>query len=124
MFTAGDNIFTVGLVSDSGGEHLDPPEGEILATTDALPAGTYHCLITITAVDLDDSKALFHVQHRNDADEEDNLIESAIVAVPVDTTQTFEFGFALEEDERITVIPYAQGFNGRVMAAINWQRVS
>lgn len=123
MFTA-ENVYTLGLASDAGGEHLDPPVGEILATTDAQPAGQYHCLITITALDLDDSKALFDLQHRNSADEEDTVIENAIVAVPADSTQQFEFAFALEDSERITVVPYAAGFNGRVMVAINWQRVA
>ncbi len=124
MFTAAPEIFSIGFVSDSGGEHIDPPAGEILATTDAQAAGTYHCMITITAVELDDSKALFDIQHRNAADEEETLIENVPVSVPVDMTDQFEFAFTLEDQERITVVPYAQGFNGRVMVAINWQRVA
>ncbi len=121
MFAA-DNVYTIGLASDSGGEHLNPTRGEILATTDAQPAGHYHCLFTITACELDDSKALFEIQHRNAADEDNNIIESAVVAVPFDNSSQYEFGFALEQNERISVVPYA-GFNGRTMVAINWQRV-
>ncbi len=124
MFSVGDGVYTLGLVSDFGGEHLDPPTGEILVTTDAQAAGTYHCMITITACELDDSKALFDIQHRNADDDENALIENVIVAVPVDQSWQFEYGFTLEEGERITVVPYVQGFNGRVMAAINWQRVA
>lgn len=123
MFAA-DNVYTTGLASDSGGEHLDPPEGEILATTDMLPAGKYHILVSITAVDLDDSRALFEIQRRNALDEENNLVESAIVSVPIDNTKQFEFAFALESCERITVVPYPIGFNGRVMVALNWQQVA
>lgn len=123
MFVA-DNVYTTGLASDGAGEHQDPGDGEILATTDAQPAGHYHCLVTITAIELDDSKALFEIQHRNSDDEDTNVLESLIVAVQVDSSQPFECAFMLEENERISVVPYPVGFVGRVMVAINWQRVA
>lgn len=123
MFVA-DNVFTLGLASDGGGEHNDPTENEVLATTDAQPAGKYHALVTCTACELDDSKALFEIQHRNADDEDNNILESLIVAVPVDSSRQFEVAFDLETNERITVVPYAAGLIGRVMVAINWQRVS
>ena len=123
MFSAA-NIFTLGLASDSGGEHVNPTKNEVLATTDSQPTGHYHALVTLTACELDDSKALFEIQHRNNADEENNILETLIVAVPVDSSRQFEVAFELNPDERITVIPYGNGFNGRCMAAINWQRVS
>ncbi len=123
MFAA-DNVYTTALASDGGGEHNDPTDGEILATTDAQPAGKYNCLITCTACELDDSKALFEIQHRNSDDEDTNVLESVIVAVPTDSSRQFEYAFDLEVNERITVVPYAAGFIGRVMVAINWQRVS
>lgn len=114
-------ITTIGLASDGGGEHVDPRREDVLATTDAQPDGRYLCRITIVAVSLDDSKALFEVQRRDATDDEANPLESAVVAVAVDSCQQFDFAFKLDVNERISVVPYLD-LIGTVMVAINWER--
>ena len=118
MFT---DLHALGLGNDAGGEHVDPSQTDVLATTDAQPDGRYLCKVTIVAHSLDDSKALFEVQHRDSVDGEDPL-ESVIVAVPADDCSQFEVVFALSADERITVVPYA-AFIGTAIVSINWQRL-
>lgn len=118
-----DGLYTIGYAADGGGEHIDPVRTDVLATTDEQPQGQYLCLVTCTASNLDDSKALFEVQRRDATDDEVNPIESYVVSVPVDDSKQFEFAFALNDNERITVVPYAD-LIGTVTAAINWQRIS
>jgi hypothetical protein len=119
MFTEGPH--TLGLANDAGGEHVDPSATETLATTNSQPTGRYLCKITIVAHSLDDSKALFAVQHRDNADSEDPL-ESVVVAVPADDCKQLEVVFSLDDSERITVVPYVD-FIGTAIVAINWQRL-
>src|SRR6476660_7750387 len=121
MFAPGS--YTIALANDNGGEHVDPVRADVLATTDAQPGGRYLCLVTITATSLDNSLALFEIQHRDNTDDEANPLESLVVAVPVDETRQFECGFSLEADERITVVPYVDMI-GTVMAALNWQQIA
>jgi hypothetical protein len=121
MFAAGS--YTLGIANNNGGEQIDPRREDVLATTDAQPQGSYLCQVTITATSLDDSKALCEIQHRDATDDETNPLESLVVAVPVDDTRQFECAFTLEQDERVTVVPYTDMI-GTVMAAINWQRVA
>lgn len=116
-------ITTFGLESDNGGEHIDPARTDVLATTDAQPEGRYACVITIVATLLDDSKALFEIQQRDATDDENNPVKSAVVAVPVDDCRQFTFAFQLGDQERITVVPYADMI-GTVFACINWDRLS
>ena len=124
MFSSSDGgPFTLGLASDNGGEHIDPRRTDVLATTDSQPGGRYICLITLSATSLDDSKAMFEIQRRDATDDEDNPIESAVVAVPVDDCRQFQFAFSLKDNERITVVPYVD-LIGTLTAAINWQRIS
>lgn len=111
---------TMKLASDSGGEHVDPRQEEVLAATDPQAQGRYSARITITAVSLDDSKGVFVVHRRNSTDDDD--VESAIVSVPVDNSDQFDFCFELEQDEFLSVTPYTDMI-GTVMAAINFQRV-
>ncbi len=121
MFVAATN--TIRLESDAGGEHIDPRADDVLATMGAgQRSGRYLLKITICAISLDDSKAMFEIRHRNAAD--DDTLESAIVAVPVDDCRQFEFGFALDDDEQIVVVPYPGDMIGTVTVAINWQRIS
>lgn len=121
MFAPG--IYTIATANNNGGEQIDPRREEVLATTDNQPHGQYLCQVTITATSLDDSKGLFEIQHRDNMDDDVNPIESLVVAVPVDETRQFECAFALNQDERITVVPYTDMI-GTVMAAINWQRIA
>ncbi len=115
--------YTISVANNNGGESIDPRREDVLATTDAQPVGRYFCTVTLTATSLDDSKALFEIQHRDPTDDEVNPLESIVVAVPVDETRQFECAFALEADERITVVPYTDML-GTVMAAINWQQLA
>jgi hypothetical protein len=116
MFTVG--LQPVALVSDGGGEHVDPRADEVLAITEALPVGRCQVCVTATAVSLDDSKALFVIQHRNTAD--DDTLESVVVAVPVDDTRQFDVVFLMAEGEWIAVVPYVD-LLGTVMVALNYQ---
>lgn len=120
MFVAATN--TIRLENSGGGETIDPRQTDILATTEAQPAGRYLVTVTITATDLDNSRATFEVQHR-DADDNEVALETVIVAVPADDCRQYNFAFALEANERITVVPYADML-GTVMATISWQRIS
>ncbi len=122
MFS-GANVYTIGLASDNGGEHVDPVQTDVLATTDSLPKGRYLIKVTLTASDLDGSRARFEIQHRDNTDDEVNPLESAVVSVPVDDCRQYEFGFSLDRDERITVVPYENTI-GTLTAAINWQALS
>jgi hypothetical protein len=114
-------LHTTLLFSDGGGEHIDPRQTDVLATTGSQPAGLYLVLVTITATDLDDSKAKIEIQHRDCTDDEANPVESVVVAVPVDNSAQFEFAFKLKQDEIIAVVPYAD-LIGTITVAINWQR--
>lgn len=116
-------VTAIGLASDNGGEHIDPRREDVLATTDLLPRGRYLCLITLTATNLDDSQALFEVQHRDSTDDEANPLESAVIACPMADCRQFQFGFKLDEGERITVVPYADML-GTVTVAINWEAMA
>lgn len=106
------------LESAGGGEHVDPRLDDVLAVTDTLAAGGVLCTVTLAATNLDDSKALFLVRHRNS--DNDDTLESAIVAVPVDDSKQFDFVFTVADGEYIDVSPYAD-ITGTVMAAINYQ---
>lgn len=86
-------------------EQVDPRLTDVLNTTGAKPAGRYLVTVDLTASDLDDSKALLEVQHR-DSDNNSIPLESIIVAVPQDNCRQFDFGFVLEANERISVVPY------------------
>ena len=121
MYTTATN--TLHVVSDSGGEHTNPPAEEILATTDQLPAGRYLMTVTICTRDLDSSQAQFSVQHRDQYDDECAIVGTITVTVPVDDSRQFDCSFVLEELERVSVVPYIS-LVGTVSAAINWQRVS
>ncbi len=105
----------VALNNNAGGEQTDPRAEDVLAITDALAAGTYLCQLTLTAVSLDDSKALFEVRHRNAAD--DDTLESVVVAVPVDDSRQYELVFTVADGEWIAVGPYVD-LTGTLFAAI------
>lgn len=117
------------LASDGGGEHIDPTEDEILATTDTvnadgvtqrLPQGTYAARITITATNLDAASAICEIRHLGvDGDP----VERVVVCAPVDQCWQYDVVFSLEKDESIVVAPYLTGFLGTVWAAINYQKV-
>ena len=119
MFVAA--LSGVRLASDGGGEHIDPRADDVLATTDTLREGRYLVRVTLTATVLDDSKALFVVRRRNAAD--DDTVESAVVAVPVDDCRQYDFAFGTDEGELISVTPYTDMI-GIVMVAINYQRMT
>lgn len=121
MFVAATN--TIKIANDGGAEHVDPQADEVLATTENLPAGRYLVNLIITTADLDDSKARFYVQHRDSTDDELNPVEQVVVSAPADGCQQINLGFALDVDERISVVPYA-AFVGTVTVALNWQRIS
>jgi len=121
MFLA-DNIFTTGLASDGGGEHVDPSKNDVLATTGPLHACQALCLVTITALDLDASRALVEIQHRDSTDDETNPVESVVVACPADDCKQVEVLFRLESNENVTVVAYEDCI-GRVLVAINWQQL-
>lgn len=114
MFVAATN--TIGI--NSAGESTNPTTSTVLATTAARPAGRYICYVTIAT----DAAAQFDIQRRNSADAA-NVGSVATVYVPANDTRQFMFGFVLDADERVRVVPNA-GITGVAVVTLNWQRIS
>jgi len=113
MFVAPTN--TIGF--NSAGEQTNPTTATVLATTGSKPHGRYICWVTISST----VAAQFDVQHRNAAD--GGNIEVATVYVPLNDSRQYVFGFVLEADERVRIVPNAN-ITGDAVAVINWQRIS
>lgn len=104
-----------------GAPYSDPQEGDVIVTTQALPAGRYVCTITIATVELTDSRFIAQIQRR-DAEDTDSPVASTTVVVPFDRTEQFAYAVDLEAGENLSVAS-AENVEGQVYAAITYQRV-
>lgn len=92
-------------------------------TTGALSAGRYRCRTTIAATTLNDDvaakPAVLAIQHRDSTNDGDTPLEQTLVTVRLNTTGVILQAYAVEANDRITVVPYSDLVGVAVATSLN-----